>query len=242
VGNPPLEDGRAHGGDQRAAARAPIAGTAIVLARRKYVGTYLVENLSASGSLLVGDTRLAVGDRVRVLLCAGERMFSLSAVVVRHDSRDPQGVFAVRFVEPSPAAQDAIQNLVLHRLRAAAAGHALIVVVDGKEGGLEPMVSDLQSLGRRALRVETALAAIACLQARGDPVAAVIVDERWVDGLRGLALLEFVSMDYPSIRRIVACEHADPDCEAALEQGQVDAVLEKPWSRDSLLGALDEKT
>jgi CheY-like chemotaxis protein len=189
---------------------------------------------------LLGDTQLAVGDRVRVLLSTGERMFALSAVVVRHDPRDRQGVFAVRFLEPSPGAQDAIQSLVLHRLRTAAAGHALIVVVDGKEGRLEAMVGDLQSLGRRALRVETALAAIACLQARGDPVAAVIVDERWVDGLKGLALLEFISMDYPSIRRIVACAHADPDCEVALEQGQVDALLEKPWSRDSLLRAIDE--
>jgi hypothetical protein len=226
--------------DQRTYPRAPIAGTAIVLARRRYVGTYLLENLSASGSLLVGDTRLELGDRVRILIQAGGRLFALSAHVVRHHSRSAQSVFAVQFVAPSPGAQDAIQTLVLHQLFAASREGHLIVAIDRPGGSLGEIVQDLLKLGRRSVRVETALAAIACLQARDAPVDAVIVEDGWADGLHGLELLEFFSVDYPGIRRIVAYRGRSQNLEAALEDGRLDALLEEPWDRASLLRALGD--
>src|SRR5579859_4289588 len=97
------------GEERRLYARVAVVGSAIVLASGRYVGTYLLENLSASGALLVGDTTLTVGDQVRLLLqlYGQSRRFVLEASVVRHATEGAQGVFAVQFQSVPSSLQSA---------------------------------------------------------------------------------------------------------------------------------------
>jgi CheY-like chemotaxis protein len=225
--------------DRRVSPRAAVVGSAIVLAKERYVGTYVLENLSASGALLIGDTQLSVDDRVRLLLqpygCA--RRFALEASVIRHAWRGPQSVFAAQFVHVPPASQDALQSAVVHHLANRPADGAVLIVDAGKADA-SLLQRDVQDLGFEAAVAHSELDAIIWLQPPDRLVTAVIADVA-LPSIDGLALLDFIAIEYPKVRRILACSpdfarmHRD-----ALASGRPHTLLEKPCSRDSLLRAL----
>src|SRR5213595_1049506 len=96
--------------ERRHSARARVVGSAIVLTADRYVGTFLVENISANGALLAGDSQLSVGDQVRVLLqIHGSPRIGIRARINRRAERDGQHLFALSF-QASPPVQDFLQR------------------------------------------------------------------------------------------------------------------------------------
>jgi hypothetical protein len=116
-----------------------------------YGGSCVVENLSASGALLVGQTKLGVGGKVGLLLqledCA--RRFALEARVVRHAMRREQPVFAVEFVNVPAVTRAAVRALVARNLAAAPPART-ILVIDLPGDVARPLGDDLAALGRDA--------------------------------------------------------------------------------------------
>lgn len=104
--------------ERRRYERRAVVASAAVLTDTKYVGTYLVENLSAGGALLVGDARLEVGERVQVLLhLPGKEPVHLVAKIVRQQVNGAaEHRFAVAFHELSSAIGNQHQQVVLATL------------------------------------------------------------------------------------------------------------------------------
>jgi CheY-like chemotaxis protein len=224
--------------DQRASLRAGVMGSAIVLAAGRYVGTYLLENLSASGALLVGDTTLWLGNRVRLLLQLHQepRSFVVEARIVRHSKRGAQAVFGVQFVDAPAPLLAALQSAVRHRLDTRRRGVVLIVDAEGDDAAR--LERDIHEIGGETTVAPSPLDAIAWLQAPDAPVGTVIANGSLV-GVDGLGLLEFIALDYPAVRRILACSADFARVHrGAATSGRVDTYLEKPWTHDSLLRAL----
>jgi hypothetical protein len=197
----------------------------------------MLENLSASGVLLVGDTRLAVGDHVRVLIPPGSHGLALEARVVRHARRGEQSVFAVRFEDPSPTARDALQRMIPPP-RSAGLAERAVLIVDGARSGLEHLTADLEQLGRHPVIAQTTSAACGWLEAHAASTEAIVVDSAWEEGVGGRSLLEFVTTDYPDIRRVLVCESGVSDAASVLQARHAHALLARPWDRDSLRQAL----
>lgn len=224
--------------DRRVFPRAAAMGSAIVLAGERYVGTYMLENVSASGALLVGDTNLSEGDGVRLLLQLNHRArrFSLEASVVRHTKRGAQGLFAVQFAHVPAAVQDALQSAVLRHLDAQR--NEVCLIVDLSSDDAAWLERDLQEIGREAVVVQTPLDVIVWLESPEALVGTVIANGV-LDTPDGLSLLEFIGRDYSDVRRTLTCSgplarvHRE-----AVARGLAHAILEKPWTRDSLLQAV----
>jgi len=99
--------------DRRRFLRARVDSSAFVLVARRYVGAYVVRDLSAGGAHLVGDNNLTIGQVVQILLRVGKQLSQgLEAEVVRLE-RLPSGEkrFAVAFRNLAPDMENSLQNL-----------------------------------------------------------------------------------------------------------------------------------
>jgi CheY-like chemotaxis protein len=219
--------------DKRAFPRGSVVGSAIVIRGEAYVGTYVLENLSAGGALLAGDTKLSIGERVRIMLQlhVRARRFVLEASVARHETRGDQGVFAVRFERLSAAAQDAIHDAVVHELKRSPSG-SVVLIIDSAVGHADDLARQVEELGSTAVPLGNALEAVAWLQTSVSRTKAVIVDAG-LDVVDGLAMLQFIAHDYPAVRRVLACNEEEP-FRSALDSGAVHALLVKPWDPTSV--------
>lgn len=226
-------------GDRRRFPRASIVGSAILLVGGRYIGTFLLENLSAGGASLRGAAKVAVGEQVRVLLqlYRSPRRLGLEAVVVRHADAHDQTACALRFIRTSEHVQSAIQSAIMQELHEGPPTR-VVLVIDPLPFLATRMAQDLDSLGRQAVTVLTALDAITWLTPSDIAVDAVIVDAD-LDHVDGLSMLEFIAADYPHVRRVLLCE-SDTNFAIALMSGVVHALLPKPWSRERLAHAVRE--
>jgi PilZ domain len=225
------------GADKRAFPRVSMVGSAIVSRDAVYIGTYLLENLSAGGALLAGDTKLSVGDRVQVMLELQfrARRFMLEAEVVRHARRGDQALFAIRFESLAAATQAAIKDAVLSELVRQPAG-CVVLIIDPTPGHAMRLADDVKELGSTPVPLATALDAIAWLRTSKALIEAVIV-ESGADVVDVLPMLQLIAHDYPAVRRVLAC--ADETAfRPSLESGGVHALLSKPWDLKSLARAL----
>ncbi len=104
--------------ERRVDARAEVAASAVVLAGNRNAGTFLVENLSAGGALLVGDPLVCIGQRVKLLLSLVTRpVLSLMAEVIRRGERSSgEMTFVIEFRNVPASGQDRIQRTVLAAL------------------------------------------------------------------------------------------------------------------------------
>jgi CheY-like chemotaxis protein len=210
----------------------PIA--AAVVSNGVYAGTYTVENLSAGGALLVGPPSLAVGERVHLLLTvAAPRAcsFNLEGMVLRRESRDDVSAFALQFRGVSEDAQWLIDSIVVSSL---AARRPTALIVDDSRSLCQALDRDLSSLGWSAVHASTAADALSHLDLNEQPIGAIIVDFR-VGPIDGLDILTFLTESHPAIRRVLMSSdlrHWHLDC--AISSGRAHALLDKPWSLDSL--------
>jgi c-di-GMP-binding flagellar brake protein YcgR len=79
----------------------------------RYVGAYVVRDLSAGGAHLVGDNNLAIGQLVQILLRVRKQLSQGFAAEVVRLERLPSGEksFAVAFSDLAPDIEDALKNL-----------------------------------------------------------------------------------------------------------------------------------
>jgi hypothetical protein len=216
--------------ERRLSARVQMVGTAIVLSPDRYVGTFLIENVSADSALLAGDTQLAVGDRVRVLFqLQGAPRVGVRGTITRCAERNGQHVFALSF-QASPAIQEHLQRAALWMLERAS---PLTLVVEENVEACATLSNELKLLGRNALGVHTPLDAIGWLHAPGVRVEVIAVGSHFAD-MDGLDFLEFVALDFPTTRRVLVVPSGQ-EPERAPES--VHSVLRRPWSEVALAEA-----
>ena len=123
-----------------------------------------------------------------------------------------------------------------------------IVVVDDEPEVLRAIARDLRRRygdDYRVVRAGTgaeAVDAVEQLVARGDAVALVLSDQR-MPGLDGVAVLRAVQTHAPRAKRAMLTAYADTDAAiAAINDGQVDYYLLKPWDppEQKLFPVLDD--
>lgn len=230
------------GYNQRRHPRSEIAATAIVLTLTRYAGTYLVRNLSAGGALLVGDSLLHVGERIRILLqIHGTSPMSLVGEVVRHESRtEGERLFAITFGDVPAAVEDTIQQAVLRTLENVRGKQqcATVLVLDTSLESRLALERELQSLGHEAVSASTPLEAMSRLYSGQPRIETVIVDAR-LGHADGLEFLAFLADDHPHIRRVLMSgDFRTAHLILAKRAKQPHAFLAKPWDRETLTRAL----
>jgi hypothetical protein len=226
---PPVSD-RPGAADRRLHGRVPVVGNAIVLTPERYVGTFLIENISAEGALLAGDSQLEIGDQVRVLLqIHGTPRIGVRGKIVRRAERAGQHLFALTF-RASASAQDLLQAAALRQIEA----EPVTLVAEEDRDVCHALTCELRLMGRNALAVHTPMHAIGWLHAPGIRIEAVAIGCKFAD-MDGIDLLEFIALDFPSIQRAVIVTHDGP-----LARAPQAAILRRPWSREALTEAFPD--
>lgn len=222
-----------------------VAVTATVIARSNQTAPFAVENLSAGGARLVGDLALAAGEGIQVLLeRAGSQPMALTAKVVRVDRSEETGrqVVGVSFSNLPDPIQDAIQGLVLRALaRQRAEAPPTVLVIDDVREVCDVFTRDVEALGYFVVAAQTPLDAIRSLQDPGTKVDAAFVD-LCLGRADGLDVIEYLTDEHPSIRRVVMSGTLVAELEPEVSSGRADAFLVKPWSRKTLADALSRST
>jgi CheY-like chemotaxis protein len=221
------QKGPERGSERRLSARVRVVGTAIVLTPERYVGTFLVENVSAEGALLAGDTLLSTGDQVRVLLqIHGAPRIGVRGKVKWRAERDGQHLFGLSF-RPTAAAKAFLQNSAM---RIVEKSSALTLVVEENAETCTVLTCELELMGCNALGVQTPLEAIGWLHSPGISVKTIAVGSSFAD-MDGLDLLEFIALDFPDIHRVLIL----PGNQAARRAPRsANAVLTNPWNQATL--------
>jgi CheY-like chemotaxis protein len=227
--------------ERRRFPRARVTGTAIALVRGRYVGAYVVRNLSAGGAHLVGDNNLAIGQVVQILLrVGGEFSHSIDAEVVRREQLPSnEQSFAVAFKGLAPDVENALQNLAVITLETAVAEKATaVLVLKSPSAVLLALEGDLRSLGHEVVVVATPLDALSQLCSHAHRIVAAIVECDLVHA-DPLGFLSFLKDAYPRIRRVALPGDSRPkQLERVIAAGAVEAVLNSPWNSESLAKAL----
>lgn len=238
---PPIEPPALSPRDRRRFRRFSVPSSAVVLTGLRYVGTYITRNLSAGGALLVGDSNLGVGQRVRLLLqVVGQFSQTLEAEVVRREQL-PSGEqsFAVAFTGQDPSTSDGLRRLAaLAGKRDQEKSPAHVLLLSQEPEKLAAVEGELCSLGYEVMTVLTPLDAVSYLCSEAGRVASVMVacDQDHGDGL---GFLEFVKDAHPTIRRIALVQGARPDSLVQYTaDGSVESVIERPWTRELLSQSL----
>ncbi|MFH0899764.1 MAG: PilZ domain-containing protein [Pseudomonadota bacterium] len=222
--------------ERRKHPRCEVVASAIVLTRCRFAGTFVVQDLSAGGALLIGDPRLEQGERIRLLLqLPGMKGIGLSAEVVRTEDRGREHSFAVAFRQPSAPAEDAIQEIVLSTLeRRREAEQPTVLVVESSQDVCSTLDRDLRALGRRAVFRATGVDALALLGEPGRRIDTVIVSVH-LGITEGMDVFSALADDHPGIRRILFANGLRRcQAELAITAGKAQAILERPWSRETL--------
>jgi hypothetical protein len=103
--------------DRRRHPRCRVAATVVVCQEERYLGTYLVENLSAGGLLLIGEVRANPGQRLRMLLClGGGRRIKITGEVCRRATQGANVHHAIRFRSLPPGTEAVLAEVVRSEL------------------------------------------------------------------------------------------------------------------------------
>jgi CheY-like chemotaxis protein len=232
---PPRNDNR------RRHSRREVMATAMVFSTHKMHGNFLVQDLSAGGACLVGHLEAPADARLTLLLqFPGKPPFSVTATVVRHDTRGLTSArTAVTFVDLTAEQEDVIQEGIataLERERARLA--AKVLVLAPPDDSRDTLEQDLRAIGLEAVGVSTPLEALAWLERPGMRVTTVLIDVSPGAGT-GLDVLEFLGENYPDIQRVVMADEVRPfRLDLALRSGRAHRVLRKPWDRKRLAEAV----
>ena len=104
-------------GDRRKHPRARLSGELLLIRDTRCLGRYRILNVSAGGVLLLGESPLADGERVHVLMrIAGEPLLVTGALVVRKEMGPAGPAFALSFQTMLPYDVEAVQEAVLAAL------------------------------------------------------------------------------------------------------------------------------
>ena len=209
---------------------------AFALTEKECFGPYDVMSLSRGGMILCGRHPPVISDVSEIILpVEGNRQACVPARVVFLDHVGSEGfAFAVSFDKALEGKE------IAGRWGSRASGQApAVLVVDDSEGVCHALGRDLRALGRRSVSAANPLDGVMCLI---DPDT--FIDSASVDlnlgRSDGLDLLAFLTSRHPDVRRVLISGQVRMErLNLARDSGQAQAVLQKPWSRDDLAGALE---
>jgi CheY-like chemotaxis protein len=205
-------------------------------------GPYRVTSISIGGVVLSGRSPLKKNTEVQVLLLApGQRQMTIEGWVI-HQERLGEGEFAstVAFCQVVSGVHPAGNEILPDEIGPPEEPQeALVLVVDDSLGICRALKRDLKSLGYRAVYAVTTVDAIMLLLDPQVPIKAVVVD-LFMGPDDGLEILDFLARWFPDIRRVLISGQVRMEqLNLARKSGRVQAVLQKPWSRDDLARALE---
>lgn len=224
--------------ERRSYERGKVAAIAIVWSDERGPLRYLVQDLSASGTLLDGP-ELPVGHRIGLSLhVAGVHLLDLRGEVIRVSAA---GAVAVAFRDINPVDEDTIHQAVLAALEAYRRGECPsrhVLVVDDSEAVCKALQRDLSELGHHVVCAWSPAEAAARIH---DPYVRfdIAVVDLSVGTVEGLELLQQIASLHPGAHRILMSGKVSHDqLKLAQIMGKADVILPKPWTRRALLAAM----
>jgi CheY-like chemotaxis protein len=114
----------------------------------------------------------------------------------------------------------------------------LIFVVDDEDIIRTALSRSLRMPGWRVVAFESGTDALARL---GSERPALIIADRLMPGMSGLALLRRVRSEYRAVRTVLLTGGIpDDEIQAGIDGGVVEAMLEKPWDQTTLLRTVSD--
>ncbi len=225
--------------ERRRHERGRVAAIAIVWSDDRAPQRYLVEDLSASGALLIGGPAVPIGQTIGLSLhVAGVHLLDLHGQIIRQSGAR---ALAVAFRAIKPVDEDTIHQTVLGALEAFRRGECPsrhVLVVDESEAVCRALQSDLTALGHHVVCAWSGAQATVRIR---DPYVRfdIAVVDLSVGPVEGLDLLQEVSSLHPGVHRVLMSGRVSHDqLKLAQVMGRADVILPKPWTRRSLLAAL----
>ena len=225
--------------DRRSSRRTTVPGTAIVL-RGRETSTFAIENVSASGALLVGEVRLSLGERVRLLLhIDGQRSLGCEATVARvEDIFEGRYAVAVRYHDLDRSVQIRIESIVRHALeRRWILPSRVVLVIDDDDSTATAVERDVRSLGWAVVRATTSLEVVRCLNDCSHRIQAALVDA-CLKHVKTTGILSHLSDEHPMVRRVLISKQGPGSTNESGAMPRAQVLLPKPWERLALMEAL----
>ncbi len=225
--------------EKRMYPRVEAAAAAFVCSSQKFVGAYLVENISAGGALLVGSEALAAEKEILILLqLPGHQHLNLWGEITHFGRRDENEYsFGISFVKVSPKMAESIRHVMLSFLETKELPHC-VLIADSNKDSRRALESELLAFGRRAVFAVDTMEVVVKLREPFARFEAVFVD-LGIGPTGGLKVLEFLEMEYPNVRRILMSNplrNCQPNL--ALAGGRAHAILGKPLVHGQLANIL----
>jgi hypothetical protein len=218
-------------GNKRKHARASVLMHSTLFQGERPLGRFRVQNLSVGGALLEGQPPVARGGSLEILIELSPDVLVRARATVVRVTRHPQPSFALMFTQVANDCDAALAVSVAENLAAAWTAQGLIAC-DDESIGVELRAS-LRGLGLPCVLVARPLEVIHCLEV-GSRFRCAIVDSAF--GADGTGeLFRHLADAHPSIRRLLLLDHTAERPRTDLAQ----AVLERPWTPDTLRRALD---
>jgi PilZ domain len=210
-----------------------IASAAVVVSRGQYVGTYVVEDLSAGGALLVGRCSLRIDDPLETLFQFGQTLtVALSARVVRTQN----GAFGIAFTDVAAAPLRALDEVV-RSSEERVVRPLKTLIIHPNASTRSSLQLDLASLGQLVVSFAGSRDALCWLESAGPAAWAALVHPDIENPERVLAS---VAAQSPEARRILIFEPltGNESLERMITSNLAQALLRNPWTWLSLTSAL----
>jgi hypothetical protein len=222
-------------GERRHSFRVPLEGRASIWMRNRLLGHYALRDLSIGGCGLSGGPDCAPGAHVELVLHLEQRPALWLSAEVRRNQHDQLGLRFERTPAMSPRIEDRLQDVVVEvytRMHADSDHFAL--VIEPRNYARASIVDRLDALGERAVGVATPLDAVQTLLENGERVHSVFIGPQRPE-MPSYELVEFVARNYPHVRRVLVGDaHQVAEAWLAEATGEVHALLETPFSEDTL--------
>ncbi len=192
------------GAERRRSLRAPVHGTVVLRGDHRAVPGHLA-NLSLGGALVRTVEPLGRADLLDVVMHLPERAhIAVACRAVRTERRDNGPRVAIRFVDLSADAEDAIEDEVVGSL--AAARTRAVLVVDGVEDRRLDIADALRARAMTPLTPGTPLEVVHSLGKHR--IDLCVMSTRFGD-LRGAEVSRFITELFPWVRIMVIQDDAD---------------------------------
>lgn len=208
------------------------ANAVVVVSQGEYVGTYVVEELSSGGALVVGRCPLAPGDRIEALLQTGRTM---TVPIKGRIAQIQREAIAIVFVGLTASARRALEDLLHDTTENTGEPAALLVHPDAQER--ETLKRDLEALGQTVVAFESCDHVLPWLDGALANVAVALVHP---DIEERSHLLGIVGKRFPDARRILIFDpvFARGSLSKMIHSSSTHRLLYSPWTRLSLTSAL----
>lgn len=218
--------------ERRHSFRVPLTGRASLWTRNRLLGHYALRDLSIGGCALAGGPACQPGSHVDLVLHLAERPALWLSAEVRRTKDDQLGL---AFERTAARAEDRLQDMVVevYTRMHADTDHFALVIEPGMQSR-SSIVQRLDALGERAVGVATPLDAVQMLLESGERVHSVFIGPARPE-MPSHELVEFMARNYPHVRRVlVGDSHQVAEAWLAEATGEVHALLETPFSEDTL--------